>query len=90
MPKIDFLKRAAKRLVSLPFKQRRQIAVKIRELSFSPYPNDSTKLKGYPFYRVDCGEYRVIYEVAGETLSILVIGKRNDNQVYKEMKRIYG
>jgi mRNA interferase RelE/StbE len=90
MPKIDFFKRAAKRFASLPLKHRRQIAVKIRELGFNPYPNDSAKLKDYPFYRVDCGEYRVIYEVEGETLNILVIGKRNDNQVYKEMKRTFG
>jgi mRNA interferase RelE/StbE len=75
MPKIDFSKRAAKRLVSLPYKQRRQIAVKFRGLGFNPYPDDSTKLKGYPFYRVDIGEYRVIYEVEGETLNILVVGK---------------
>lgn len=90
MPKIDFFKRAAKRFVSLPLKQRRQIAVKIRALSFNPYPNDSARLKGYPFYRVDMGEYRIIYEVEGETLNILIIGKRNDSQVYKEMKRVFG
>jgi mRNA interferase RelE/StbE len=90
MPKVDFSNRAAKRFVSLPLKQRRQIAVKIRGLSLNPYPNDSAKLKGYPFHRVDIGEYRVIYEVEGETLNILVVGKRNDNQVYKEMKRIFG
>ncbi|MBF0635493.1 MAG: type II toxin-antitoxin system RelE/ParE family toxin, partial [Nitrospinae bacterium] len=25
-------------------------------------PNDSGKLKGYAFYRVDIGEYRIVYE----------------------------
>lgn len=84
MPKVDFSNRAAKRFVSLPLKQRRQIAVKIRGLSLNPYPNDSAKLKGYPFHRVDIGEYRVIYEVEGETLNILVIGKETITRFTKK------
>lgn len=90
MSRIDFTKRAEKRLVSLPPKHSRQVAAKIRELGENPHPPDSGKLKGYPFYRVDVGEYRVIYEEDRDTVVILLIGKRNDSEVYKELKRVFG
>jgi mRNA-degrading endonuclease RelE of RelBE toxin-antitoxin system len=37
--------------------------------------------------RNDVGEYRIVYDVQGDTLRVLVVGKRNDDAVYKALKR---
>ena len=37
--------------------------------------------------RADVGEYRIIYTVENDTLNVFVIGKRNDAEVYKKLKR---
>lgn len=87
MLKIDISKPAAKFLVRLPPKQRRQVVFKIESLREDPYPHDSKQLKGYPFFRADVGEYRIIYIVEGPVLQILVVGKRNDGDVYRRMER---
>ena len=79
-------KRAEKDQRRLPAKHRRQIAVKIVQLRSAPTPPDSKKLTGYPYRRVDVGEYRVIYRVEREMLEILRIGKRNDAEVYRNLR----
>jgi len=52
-------------------------------------PHDSKQLKGSKDNnrRVDIGEYRVIYREQDNVILILVIGKRNDDEVYKILDR---
>ncbi|PCJ27149.1 MAG: toxin [Rickettsiales bacterium] len=66
----------------------KQIAIKIKVLS-TGHQNDTKKLKGNlsDYYRVDIGEYRIIYQIEGPELYISLIGKRNDGEVYKLMER---
>ncbi|MDO9509226.1 MAG: hypothetical protein Q7I97_07830 [Thermovirgaceae bacterium] len=45
-------------------------------------------MKGSPFFRVDSGEYRIVYRFDDEVLYVSVIGKRNDGDVYKKAKRV--
>jgi mRNA interferase RelE/StbE len=87
MLNLNLSRQASKFLKKLPCKQAKQIAQKIIELRNNPYPHDSITLKGYPYRRTDIGEYRIIYEIEGEILQILIIGKRNDDEVYKHLKR---
>lgn len=87
MFKINLSRQAAKRLKKLPDKHAKQVATKITELISNPYPQDSLKLKGYPYHRADIGEYRIVYYVEEQTLEILLIEKRNDDEVYKQLKR---
>ena len=47
-------------------------------------------MKGYDIHRVDSGEYRIIYKVIGETLYVPLVGRRNDDDVYKRLKRMEG
>jgi mRNA interferase RelE/StbE len=88
MLKINLSRQSAKRLKKLPDKHAKQVAIKITELTANPYPQDPLKLKGYPYHRADIGEYRIVYYVEEETLEILLIDKRNDDEVYKQLKRI--
>jgi len=88
MLRINLSRQVLKRLKKLPDKHAKQVSTKITELTFNPYLQDSLKLKGYPYHKVDIGEYRIVYCVEEETLEILLIDKRNDDEVYKQLKRI--
>ncbi len=70
-----------------PAKVSRQILLKILSLSLNPRPPDSKKIgEGY---RVDSGEHRIYYEVDDEaqTVTVWLVGKRGDDQIYRELKR---
>jgi mRNA interferase RelE/StbE len=89
MLKIDVSKRSAKFLRKLDSKQARQLGTKIQELRSNPEPHDSQQLKGYaPLRRADVGEFRIVYVVEGDTLKIALVGKRNDDEIYKQVKRL--
>jgi len=83
-------KRAQKFLNKLPPKQFDQIDGKITALCDDPFPPDSSLLKGFRWYRVSIGEYRIIYNVNGDALDIPLIGKRNDAEVYKRLRCLDG
>jgi len=85
MLKLLVSKRAQKFLDNLPPKQFRQIMKKVLALLENPSPHDSEELKGYPFMRNDVGEYRIIYDVQGDTLRLILVGKRNDAEVYRQL-----
>jgi mRNA interferase RelE/StbE len=90
MPTLDLARDAAKFLERLPAKQFRQVVVRVLDLMREPRPPDSQQLRGYPFLRIDVGEYRVIYDIEGPVVRILVIGKRNDDEVYRRLRRKEG
>lgn len=87
MLKLNITKTALSFIESLPGKQFKQVAGSMFSLLQNPEPHDSAKLKGYPYRRVDIGEYRIIYEVIKGELRVLIVGKRNDDDVYKQLKR---
>lgn len=78
------LSRAAVRFLdTLPPKEHRQVVRRMLQLMADPRPADAAQLKGYEYWRVTVGEYRVVYDVKDGTLRVLVIGKRNDDEVYR-------
>jgi mRNA interferase RelE/StbE len=88
MLKINFSRVSLKFLKSLPSKQKHQCALKIQDLRKNPTSQDVKKLKGVPYFRCACGEYRIIFDIQNETLQIILIEKRNDGRVYKKMNRL--
>lgn len=78
-----------KTLIDLPLKHFRQIMLKVLKLLSNPYPNDVKKIvmNNTEYPRVDVGEYRIIYKVDEEVLYWVLIDKRNDDAVYKTLKR---
>ena len=85
MLKLLVSKKAQKFLDDLPPKQFRQIMKKVFALLENPRPHDSEELRGYPFLRNDAGEYRIIYDVQVDTLRLILVGKRNDAEVYRQL-----
>ena len=87
MLKLDISRDSLGFLQTLNPKQYRQIVSTVFRLLQNPEPQDSSRLIGYPYRRVDSGEYRIIYDVAGDLLQVLLIGKRNDNEIYRKLRR---
>ncbi len=87
MRKIDPSRQAEKFLRRVPPKHGRQLALKIRELAADPNLPDSKPLKSFPYWRADSGEYRIIYHYDDTTLYVSTGGKRNDDEVYRQLGR---
>lgn len=79
-----------KSLQKLPPKIFRQIVFKVLALQQTPLPQDCKPIG--PAYRVDSGEYRILYFVdhKKELLQIILIAKRNDDEVYRKFMRRFG
>jgi mRNA interferase RelE/StbE len=91
MAKLDGLGTVLEFLRGLSPKISNQIAKKVLALNINPRPADSEHLKGNPgFYRIDSGEYRIIYRFIPEQdlVEIVLVGKRNDDEVYEQFKRL--
>lgn len=88
MLKIKLSKQSVKFIKKLTSKHQQQIALKIQEIRVKKGSHDSKQLKNSPYFRADVGEYRVIYEIEGDVMLLVVlIGKRNDGDVYKKLSR---
>jgi mRNA interferase RelE/StbE len=86
--KLDITHDSCKFLFTLDAKPFRQVATALFRLLQDPEPHDSASLTGYPFRRVDIGEYRIVYRVDGEYLRVPLIGRRNDDDVYRRLRRL--
>ena len=86
---INISKHAQKFLEKVPLKHARQLKSKIQALMVNPLPPDTKQLVDYfPYRRADQGEYRIIYKVENEILYVVLVGKRNDDEVYKRMRQL--
>ena len=84
---LDITHQAKDFLTQLDPKQFRQVVKKIFALMEDPKPGDAKPLHGYSYWRADIGEYRIVYRVEENTLKIALVDKRNDDEVYKKLKR---
>jgi len=88
MPRIDLSRQAAAFLEGLPAKPARQIAEKLQALANDPQALPSELLRGYaPLRRLKSGEYRVIFAIEADCVRVRLIGKRNDDEIYKALER---
>jgi len=75
----------------MPDKHFCQVYDAIEALRVDPEPGDSKELASNVTpkrRRKDIGEYRIVYWYDDDALYIDVVGKRNDNDVYKKAKRM--
>ena len=79
---------AEKYFKKLPPKHRRQVAERVFKLAENPEAPDTIPLHGYDYYRADIGEHRIIYRWSSTILFVDLIGKRNDGEVYRKLKRL--
>lgn len=79
-------KSARKDIIDLQPKFFKQVMGRILLLAEEPRPQDYKQLKGQPgVYRVDQGEYRILYRILEDSVEIFRVGKRNDDEVYENL-----
>ncbi len=83
---IEFRPAALKNLKRFPKRDLVRIKKKIEALGRNlPEPN-TTKMKGNnPFHKVRTGNYRIIYEIHGDRLVILIVNVGHRKDVYKKL-----
>ncbi len=84
---LDLTHQARDFLAHLDPKQFRQVVKKIFSLMEDAKPADAKPLHGYPYWRADIGEYRIVYHIDQNTLKVALVDKRNDDEIYKKLKR---
>ena len=80
MPKLDGLETVLDFIKGLQPKIAAQIAKKVMSLNIDPLPGDYKELAGYAgYYRVDYGEYRIVYrfDADADLVEVILVGKRS-------------
>jgi len=81
--KIEIKRSAAKELEKIQKKDRDKIIEKIQALSENPRPPLSQKLSGEEKYRIRQGDYRVLYQIYDEVITVVVVKVAHRREVYK-------
>ena len=74
---------AVKELEAVPRRDRRRLAMRMRDLAEQPRPPGAEKLSGHDLYRVRQGNYRVLYEIVDRDLTVTVIKIGHRRDVYR-------
>lgn len=81
---IYLTKPAAKDLAALPKKILQHIDSTIQSLADDPRPHGSIKLEGAEdLHRIRKGEFRIIYKIEDEALSVTIVRVGNRRDVYR-------
>ena len=84
--RIEFKRSAAKALRKIPKSDQKRIANKIDSLSGNLPDPATTKMKGdNPFHRIRVGDYRIIYEIHGDILLIVILKIGHRKEVYRHL-----
>jgi mRNA interferase RelE/StbE len=89
--KIIITESATKELKRIPAKMQDRIFDKIDELAEEPKPHGYKKLKSFDvpgsdyddYYRIRVGDYRVIYTIQNEQVTILILKIAHRKDVYE-------
>jgi mRNA interferase RelE/StbE len=81
--KIQVKRSAEKELAEIPKNELLKILDKIKTLSDDPHPGGSIKLTNQEKYRVRVGNYRVLYKVEINILTIFVVKIGHRKNIYR-------
>lgn len=82
--KIEINKKVRKKdLVAIPSKDVKRIVERIKKLAADPFPIDAVQLKGRVEWRVRQGDYRILYVVNEEIITVYVIKIGHRKSIYK-------
>ena len=89
MPEIEFSRQAADFLTKIPARHAGQIARKIAGFADIPDGLLVKELKGYPgLMRLKSGEYRIVFRMDETIMRVMLIERRNDDEIYKVLDRL--
>jgi mRNA interferase RelE/StbE len=78
MFKIIWTQRASEELTKIEPHISKRILIKVRDLSENTFSREVKKLKGVDAFRLRVGDYRVIFQIEREIISILKVGHRKN------------
>ncbi len=82
--KVVISKSAEKEIAKLPVKEILKIREVILDLADNPRPSGVKKLEGFnDLYRIRKGNYRIIYDIEDDILTVEVLKVGNRKDVYK-------
>ena len=84
--RIEFKRSAAKALKKISKTDQKRIGNKIDSLAENLPDPATTKMKGdNPFHRIRVGDYRIIYEIHGDILLIVVLKIGHRKEIYRRL-----
>ncbi len=81
--RIIFEKRAEKELRKLPAAARTRVKNAVDKLEHEPWPVASRHMVGFDGYRLRVGDYRIIYTVNQQIVTIVVVRIGHRREIYK-------
>ena len=84
---VQFSARALKELEKLPRQEQQRIVIRAEHLAINPHPPGSQKVHGRrELFRVRIGDYRVVYDVQDDVLTVMVVRVGHRRDVYRNME----
>ncbi|HEY7683023.1 MAG TPA: type II toxin-antitoxin system RelE/ParE family toxin [Gemmatimonadales bacterium] len=80
---IEIKRSAAKELAEVPAKDRGRVISRIQALAADPRSPGAEKLSGQERYRVRQGDYRILYEIHDQVLTVIVVKIGHRRDVYR-------
>jgi mRNA interferase RelE/StbE len=85
--RIELSPRARRDLRKLPRSDQVRVAARINELAGNPRPAGAVKLAGAEdLWRVRVGEYRIVYQVRGVRLQVLIVLVGHRGDIYRRLR----
>ena len=81
--RVEIKKSAVKEIEHLPRKDMKVVLYKIEALSENPRPCDCKKLSSQEKYRIRCGNYRILYSIEDDILTVFVVKVGHRKDVYR-------
>lgn len=81
--RIVFKKTAAKELEAIPKRDLAKVVERIQSLAVEPRPPGVEKLSAQERYRVRQGDYRIVYSIEDDILTVCVVKVGHRREVYR-------
>ncbi len=84
--RLNYRKSVSKDLRAIQTRYRQAIVERIELLANNPHPTNSVKLRGATdLYRVRYADYRIIYQIDEDIVTILIIKVGHRREIYKNL-----
>ena len=81
--KVFFKESVYKELQGIPKKDLKKILGRIKDLDVDPRPYGCEKLTGQERYRIRQGQYRIVYSIQDDVLTVWVVKVGHRKEVYR-------
>ena len=82
--RVEIKRSAGKELEPLPAGDKRRVITRIRGLAHDPRPPGAKKLSGEEKYRIRQGNYRILYQIHDEIITVVVVRIAHRREAYRK------